>query len=75
MTPKSALAPPDDTSFHASVYVMPNGEWRASCATHVGIEAKEQDPLRRSFVTKDEARQWVEAIGAARGFSSVVWED
>ena len=69
------MVPPDDASFHGSVYVMPNGEWRASCATRVGVEAKEQDPLSRSLETKTEARQWVQSIGLARGFKSMVWDE
>ena len=75
MTREPPLTPQDDDSFHGSVYVMPNGEWRASCTTHVGPEAKEQDPLSRSFETKAEARQWVQSIGLARGFKSIVWDD
>ena len=77
MTPKALAVPEDGAKFHGSVRVMPNGEWRASCVTRLGVgsDVKDEEPQSRVFETEDDARTWIEAVGMARGFTSMVWDE
>jgi len=77
MTPKTPAVPVDGASFHGSVRVMPNGEWRASCATRLGVGSglKDEEAQSRAFETKDDAHAWIESVGMARGFKSMVWDE
>jgi hypothetical protein len=77
MTLKQPLVPVDGSIFHGSLRRMPNGELRATCATRIGVASgtKEVEPQNRSFDTADEAREWVQSVGLARGFKSMVWDD
>jgi hypothetical protein len=75
VTAKQPMAPELGATFHGSLRRMPNGERRATCATRIGVASgtKEVEPQNRSFDTVDEAREWVQSVGLARGFKSMVW--
>ena len=77
MTPKAPAVPEDGAKFYGSVRAMPNGEWRASCATHLGVGSgfKDEEPQSRVFETEDDARAWIASVGMARGFTSMVWDE
>ena len=77
MTPKAPAVPEDSATFHGSVRLMPNGEWRASCATRLGVgsDFKDAEPQSRVFEIEDDARAWIASVGMARGFTSMVWDE
>lgn len=56
MITKPPAVPKDGATFHGSISVMPNGEWRANCYWCIGAELKAEDVQSRSFDTEGDAR-------------------
>ena len=73
MSLKPPIVPAEGTTFHASIGIRPNGEWRASCYVHE-CSGTNQATQTRVFETEDEARDWITSTGTARGFKSMTWD-
>ncbi|RZA21386.1 MAG: hypothetical protein EOP02_17280 [Proteobacteria bacterium] len=73
MNVKPPVVPVDGTTFHGSVRIMPNGECRAACYVRKSDGTK-QEVQAYAFETERDAREWVEATGGARGYTSMTWD-
>ena len=73
MSAKPPAVPVIGTAFHGSVRARPNGEWRASCYVRKSDDTNQEAQVR-SFETERDAREWVEATGGARGYTSMTWD-
>jgi hypothetical protein len=72
--PKEPQVPKDGARFRGSVRMMPNGEWRANCYWRCNSSPREEEAQSRSFDCEGNARDWIQVVGATRGFKSMVWE-
>lgn len=73
---KQPAVPAYGAIFHGSIQAMPNGEWRGRCAIRTDVSAGtgETELQNRSWETEAQAREWIQAIGIARGFKSMTWD-
>lgn len=73
MSVKPPAVPVIGTAFRGSVRVMPNGECRAACYV-CKSDGTKQEAQACAFETEKDAREWVETIGRARGYTSMTWD-